>query len=166
MGDSFMAYHTYILLGIFILLVRFRSVSYRRKLIKNALLKRLVNVFTIIAIVFIAFAVVLFPDLGSVKTTGEYSYTSHVLELTDTSRLEDYKSDGGPHKLSVLIYYPDADGIENNTCPLVVFLTVVFQRKQAIFHFIKSLQVTAMWLSVLIIPITSSVQKSKARKYT
>jgi dienelactone hydrolase len=116
-----MAYHSYILLGIIILLVSFLFVSYRRKLIKNVLLKRAVNVFTIIAIVFTAFVVVLFPDLGSVKTTGEYSYTSRVLELTDTSHFENYKSDGSPRKLSVLIYYPDVDGIKNNTCPLVVF---------------------------------------------
>ena len=121
MGDSFFAYRNYILLGIFILLVSFLSVSFRGNLIKNVLLKRAVNVFTIIAIVFILLAVMLFPDLGSVKTTGEYSYTSSVLELIDTSRFEDYKSDGGPRKLSALIYYPDADGIENNTCPLVVF---------------------------------------------
>jgi dienelactone hydrolase len=116
-----MAYHSYILLGIIILLVSFLFVSYRRKLIKNVLLKRAVNVFTIIAIVFTAFVVVLFPDLGSVKTTGEYSYTSLVLELTDTSHFENYKSGGSPRKLSVLIYYPDVDGIKNNTCPLVVF---------------------------------------------
>ena len=116
-----MAYHNYILLGVFILLTSFLYVSYRRKRIKNVLLKRAVNVLTIIAVVFIAFAVVVFPDLGSVKTTGEYPYTSRVLELTDTKRFEDYKSDGSPRKLSVLIYYPDADGIENNTCPLVVF---------------------------------------------
>ena len=116
-----MGYHSCILLGIITLLVSFLSVSNRQKLIKNVMLKRMVNVPTIIAIVFIAFAVVLFPDLGSIKTTGEYSYTHSVLELTDTSRLEDYKSDGCFRKLSVLVYYPDSDGIENNTCPLIVF---------------------------------------------
>lgn len=116
-----MGYHSCILLGIITLLVSFLSVSNRQNLIKNVMLKRMVNVPTIIAIVFIAFAVVLFPDLGSIKTTGEYSYTHSVLELTDTSRLEDYKSDGCFRKLSVLVYYPDSDGIENNTCPLIVF---------------------------------------------
>lgn len=116
-----MGYHNYILLGIIIILVSFLSVSNRQKLIKNVKLKRVVNIFAIIAIVFIGFAVVLFPDLGSTKTTGEYCYTHSVLELTDTSRLEDYKSDGSFRKLPVLVYYPDSDGIENNTCPLVVF---------------------------------------------
>ena len=116
-----MAYRNYILLIVLILLIGFLFVSYRRKLIKNIMLKRVVNAFTIIAIVFTTFAVVLFPDLGSVKTTGEYSYTSRVLELTDMSRIEDYKSDGSPRRLSVLVYCPDADGIENNTCPLIVF---------------------------------------------
>src|SRR5690554_5555749 len=118
MVGKIMGYHSYILLGVIILLVSFLSVSNRRKLIKNVMLKRMVDIFTIIAVVFIAFAVVLFPNLGSIKTTGEYSYTHSVLELTDTSRLEDYKRDGGFRKLSVLVYYPDSDGIENNTCPL------------------------------------------------
>lgn len=121
MGKFFMAFHNYILLVVLILLISFLFVSYRRKLMKKSWLRRVVNTFTIIAIVLIIFAVVLFPDLRSVKTTGEYSYTSCVLELTDTSRIEDYKSDGSYRTLSVLVYYPDADSIKNNTCPLIVF---------------------------------------------
>ncbi len=42
--------------------------------------KRALNIFTMIAIVFIILAIVLFPDLGSVKTTGEYIYSSCVLD--------------------------------------------------------------------------------------
>jgi dienelactone hydrolase len=64
---------------------------------------------------------VLFPDFRSVKTTGEYSFSSCVIELTDSSRIENYKNDGTFRKLSVLVYYPDEDSIENNTCPLIVF---------------------------------------------
>lgn len=81
----------------------------------------MVKAFTIIAIVFITLAILLFPDLRSVKTTGEYSYNSRTLELTDMSRIEDYKNDGSFRKLSVLVYHPDSDKIKNNTCPLIVF---------------------------------------------
>ena len=95
-GDLFMAFRNYILLIVLTFLIGFLFVSYRRKLIENVLLRRAVNVFTIISVVFTTFSVVLFPGLGSVKTTGEYSYTSCVLELTDTSRIENYKSDGSP----------------------------------------------------------------------
>ena len=116
-----MAFYNYILLVVLILLLGFLVVSSKQKLMKKGWLKRVINAFTIIAIVFITFAVVLLPDLRSVKTTGEYSYASCTLELTDTSRIEDYKSDGSYRKLSVLVYYPDAGSIENNTCPLIVF---------------------------------------------
>jgi dienelactone hydrolase len=63
----------------------------------------------------------LFPDLKSVKTTGQYSYKSCVLELSDNSRLEEFKNDGNFRILSALAYYPDSDGIEKNSCPLIVF---------------------------------------------
>lgn len=116
-----MAYRNYILLVVIILLIGFLFVFYRRKPIKRRWLKRLVSALTIASIVFITFAVVFFPDLRSIQTTGEYSYTSRVLELTDTSRIESYKNDGSSRKLSVLVYYPDAENIENNTCPLIVF---------------------------------------------
>ena len=116
-----MAYHNYILLVLLILLIRFLFVFYRRKRIKRAWLKRLVNVFIIISIVFITCALVVFPDLRSINTTGKYSYTSSVLELTDTSRIENYKNDNSSRKLSVLVYYPDGDKIETKTCPLIIF---------------------------------------------
>lgn len=116
-----MAFYNYILLVVLILLIGFLFVSCKRKIIKRRWLKRLVSALTIASIVFITFAVVLFPGLRSISTTGEYSYTSCVLELEDTSRIESYKNDGSSRKLSVLAYYPDADNIENNTCPLIVF---------------------------------------------
>ena len=116
-----MAFYNYILLVVLIFLIGFLVIFAKQKLIKKGWLKRTVNVITTIAIVFITCAVLLFPNLKSIQTTGEYSYTSCVLELTDTSRIEDYKSDGSPRKLPVLVYYPHEDGIVNNTCPLIVF---------------------------------------------
>ncbi len=116
-----MAFYNYILLFVLIFLIGFLFISAKQKLMKKGWLKRTVKVVTIATIVFITCAVVLFPNLKSIQTTGKYTYTSRVLELTDTSRVEDYKSDGSPRKLSVLTYYPDVDGIENNTCPLIVF---------------------------------------------
>ncbi|MDD2418674.1 MAG: hypothetical protein PHR24_07090 [Oscillospiraceae bacterium] len=116
-----MALYNYILLVVLILLLGFLVVSSRRKLMRKGWLKRTINIVTVTAIVFITCAVVLFPNLRSIQTTGKYPYTSRVLELTDTSRIEEYKNDGSSRKLSVLIYYPDADKIENNTAPLIVF---------------------------------------------
>lgn len=116
-----MASHNYILLVVLILLLGFLVLSSKQKLMKKGWLKRVVNTTAIIAIVFMTFAVVLFPDLRSVKTTGEYSYASSTLELTDRSRIEGYKSDGSFRKLSVLVYYPDNDSIKRNACSLIVF---------------------------------------------
>jgi dienelactone hydrolase len=116
-----MAFHNYILLVVSILLIGFLIVSDKQKLAYKAWLKRVVNTTAIIAIVIMTFTVVLFPDLRSVKTTGEYSYASCTLELTDISRIEGYKRDGSFRKLSVLVYYPDTESIKNNTCPLIVF---------------------------------------------
>lgn len=116
-----MAFHNYILLVVLILLLGFLVLSSKKKLMKKGWLKRVVNTTATIAIIVIIFAVVLFPDLTSVKTTGEYSYASCTLELTDLSCLEGYKSDGSFRKLSALVYYPDDDSIKNNTCSLIVF---------------------------------------------
>ena len=116
-----MAIYNYILLVVLILLLGFLVVYSKKKLIKKRWLKRTVNVVTTTAIVFITLAVALFPSLGSVKITGEYSYASSVLEFTDISRIEEFKSDGSFRKLSVLVYYPVVGGIENNSCPLIVF---------------------------------------------
>ena len=116
-----MASYNYVLLIVLILLLAFLVVSTKRKPIKKRWLKRVVNTCTVIAIVFTTFSVVLFPELSPVKTTGEYAYTSCVLELTDSARIEEFTSDGSNRKLSVLVYYPTADSINKNTCPLIVF---------------------------------------------
>lgn len=111
----------YILIFMLILLSGFLFVLYKRKPIQREWLKKLVSLFTIIAIVITTFTVVLFPSFHSVKTTGEYTFSSSIVELTDSSRIEQYKNDGSLRKLSVLIYYPDSYSIEKNSCPLVVF---------------------------------------------
>lgn len=116
-----MALYNYILLTVVFLLIGFLVISAKRKHIKKRWLKRTVNVATTIMIVVITCAVALFPNFESVKTTGRYSYASCVLELTDTSRSEEFKADGSPRKLSVSVYYPNDDEITNYSCPLVVF---------------------------------------------
>lgn len=120
--EFFMAFYNYILLIVLILLIGFLVVSSKQKSMeKGKRLKRVVNALIIITIVFITIAVVLLPDLRSIKTTGEYSYASCTLELTDTSRIEGFKSDESYRKLPVLVYYPDTGSIESNSCPLIVF---------------------------------------------
>lgn len=116
-----MAFYNYILLVILTLLISFLIISRRRKFLKKTWVKRVVNTISIISIIIITFAVVIFPDFKSVKTTGEYAYNSNIVEMTDTSRIETYKDDNSYRKLSVLIYYPDNDNIKNNSCPLIVF---------------------------------------------
>jgi len=65
--------------------------------------------------------VVLFPNMSSIKTTGEYAFASCTVTYEDKSRLEDFKNDGSFRKLSVLVYYPDTTDIVKNSCPLIVF---------------------------------------------
>jgi len=116
-----MAFYNYILLAVLLLLIGFLYYSAKGRLIRRGWLKRTANVIAVIAIVFITLAVVLFPNLKSIPVTGEYSYTSCVVELTDTSRIEEFRTDGSPRNLSVLVYYPNGGGIENNSCPLIIF---------------------------------------------
>jgi dienelactone hydrolase len=116
-----MAFYNYILLAVIFLLIVFLALSSKLKLIQKRWLKRTVNIVTTIIIVLLTCAVVLFPNFDSVKTTGKYPYTSCVIELTDTSRIEEHKADGSPRKLSALVYYPSDDGIPSNSCPLIVF---------------------------------------------
>lgn len=116
-----MAFYNYILLAISFLLIGFLIIASRRRLIKKRWLKRTVNVLATIAIVLMICAAALFPNLKSIPTTGEYAYISCVLELTDPSRNEAYKTDGSQRKLSVLVYYPHESKIPDNACPLIVF---------------------------------------------
>ncbi|MEL7603431.1 MAG: acetylxylan esterase [Bacillota bacterium] len=74
----------------------------------------------ILAAVFAA-KVVLFPELNSIETTGEYAFASESFQLNDTARPETYADDGSCRKLSVVAYYPDSEAITENSCPLVVF---------------------------------------------
>lgn len=116
-----MAFYNYILLLVLILLIALLTISTKGKLIKKGWLKRTVNIVTSMVIVLVAGVIAFFPNFKSIQTTGEYSYTSLVLELTDTSRMEEFKSDGSFRKLSALIYYPKDENIANHTCPLIVF---------------------------------------------
>ena len=116
-----MAFYNYILLAVSVLLTGFLIISKRRKLISRKWLKRTVSIVATLAIVIMLCAVILFPDLNTVPTTGRYAYASAVAELTDMSRDEEFKPGGGRRKLSVLIYYPNEGEIESNSCPLIVF---------------------------------------------
>ena len=88
---------------------------------KKVRLKRLIKTTVSIMIIILILAVVLFPNLSNVKTTGEYAYTTCTLELVDESRIEEYKNDGSFRKLSVLVYYPDTNALQTGTCPLIIF---------------------------------------------
>lgn len=120
-GEVYMASYNYVLLAVLLLLIAFRIMSVKRPLIKTGWPRRVTNVITASAIVGILGAVALFSNLESIPTTGEYSYASCVLELTDASRIEEYRTDGSPRKLSVLVYYPQEDEVPNKSCPLIVF---------------------------------------------
>jgi hypothetical protein len=91
------------------------------KLMKKAWLKRMMHILIITALVVAVLWFVFFPNLSGVKTTGEYPYSSSVLELVDESRVEGFKDDGSFRMLSVLVYYPESDIIKSGSAPLVVF---------------------------------------------
>ncbi|GHU56439.1 hypothetical protein FACS1894132_13850 [Clostridia bacterium] len=107
----------FILIAVSMLLLAFLIITSKRKIFKRIWLRRLVKITMIIAIVIMVLAVVIFPDLPSVKTTGEYSYTVKTIELTDNSRIEIFKDDGSFRKLSVLVYSPKT----TKKRPLIVF---------------------------------------------
>jgi len=116
-----MAFHNYILIALSVILLAFLVIQAKRKLIKKAWLKRLINTVAIVAVAIMVLAVVLFPGLTGVKTTGSYAYASLTFELPDESRIESFKNDGSFRKLSVLVYFPDTDVLLNRSCPLIVF---------------------------------------------
>lgn len=116
-----MALYNYMLIALLFVLIGFLITSARRGLIKRRRLNRSVNVVVTIAIVIILCTMILFPNLNSIPATGGYSYTSRVLELTDTSRIEEFRTDGSYRKLSMLVFYPSDAQIDSNSCPLIVF---------------------------------------------
>lgn len=113
------ALRNYILIFVIILLTGFLIYASKRKLIKRGWLRRTVYGLTVTALVLMTLAVLLFPDLYSVKTTGEYSFKSLVLEVTDNTRKEEFDKKDSYRSLSLLVYYPDIT--EDKACPLVVF---------------------------------------------
>jgi dienelactone hydrolase len=116
-----MALYNYILLAVSVILIVFTVRSVMRRKNKKARFERAVHGIAITVGVFLISAVVLFPNLNSIPVTGDNPYASCVLELTDTSRMEEYGNDGGPRKLSVLVYYPTNNAVPRSSCPLVVF---------------------------------------------
>ena len=59
-----------------------------------------------------------FPEHGTVATTGEFAVATATYNYTDPNRVETYTATGEHRQLSVELWYPqDADG----TYPLVVF---------------------------------------------
>ena len=116
-----MGFQNFIFIVLSIILIGFLIVFVKQKPIKKRGLKKLIIFFTIFAVVVMTLVVVIFPDLASVKTTGEYTYASCTLQLTDESRIESFKNDDSFRKLSVLVYYPDTQIIKNGACPLIVF---------------------------------------------
>lgn len=116
-----MAIYNYFLIIAVVFLIVFLIVAAKLKLLKKRGPKIAVDVVTSIVIVVLALAVVLFPNLNSVKTTGKYAYASSVLEYTDKARVEEFRTDGSPRKLSVLIFYPTNEEIADDSCPLIVF---------------------------------------------
>ena len=116
-----MAAYNIILLVLVILLIGFLILFVKRNFGKRRWLGRIVKTTAVLAILLMLSVIVLFPDLAAVKSTGEYSYASCRLELTDESRMEEFKNDGSFRKLSLLVYYPDEISIQRNSCPLIVF---------------------------------------------
>ncbi len=84
-------------------------------------LRKLFITLSFILAAVLAIKVVLFPELKSIETTGEYAFASVTFQLNDTARLETYADDGSCRKLSVVAYYPDSEAVVQNSCPLVVF---------------------------------------------
>ena len=116
-----MGLYSYILITLSVLILVFLIISAKRKLIKRKGAKRLIWIIAITVVVVMTLIVVLFPNLSSIKTTGEYAFASCTVDLEDESRIEGFRNDGSFRKLPVLVYYPDTTDIAEGSCPLIVF---------------------------------------------
>jgi dienelactone hydrolase len=109
-----------VVIALSVFLVGFLVVLSKRKWIKKVWLRRMVQTALIMVTITMVFVTILFPDLPSVKTTGDSPYASKIFELTDPSRQESFSNNGSPRKLSLLVYYPTKIS-EEKKCPLIVF---------------------------------------------
>jgi len=116
-----MAVRSFLLIGIAVIFAVVIALMSVFKIPGIKWLRKLLKGIGIVICTALILAVILFPGLPSVKTTGSFSYNSIVLQLDDESRLETYVSDGSCRKLSVIVYYPVKKSIEKNSCPLIVF---------------------------------------------
>lgn len=116
-----MAFRNYILITLALALIITLIFIGKYELIKIIWLKKIIKIIDITAIVIMILAVILFPGLRPVATTGQYAYKSETVQFTDQSRLETFLNDGSFRKLSVSVYYPDDGRIEMESCPLIVF---------------------------------------------
>ncbi len=116
-----MAAGNYIIIAIAALLLAGGIMSRVSKIPKSRRLRGFLSVFSFILVFALVAKVILFPELKSIETTGDFAVASVTLQMEDPSRQETYRNDGSQRKLSVIVYYPDSASIAQSSCPLVVF---------------------------------------------
>lgn len=63
----------------------------------------------------------IFTDYEGLPTTGEYEVKQESAILVDESRLESFETDGSKREVPVYFFYPDAEGADKSSFPLVIF---------------------------------------------
>lgn len=64
---------------------------------------------------------ILFTDYEGLPTSGAYDVKTASVITIDKSRLESFETDGSNREVPMYFYYPDTEGSEENSFPLVLF---------------------------------------------
>lgn len=104
-----------------VLLIGFLVISKRRNIFKERWQRISITIFVKCIIFLLIFSIAVFPDLGTIETTGKYESDSVEMELVDEARDEVYENGRSPRKLPVLVVYPKAEDIPDHSLPLIVF---------------------------------------------
>ena len=63
----------------------------------------------------------IFTEYAGLETSGEYEVAQAAAILIDKNRVETFETDGSNGEVPVHFYYPKADVIAQNSCPVVLF---------------------------------------------
>ena len=116
-----MAIRNYIFAGILLcLLIMLRMISVKQYpgIRWQRILLQVTGIFLSVTLIL---AIILFPGLAGIQTTGPYDPRNVTIQMNDASRVETYRDDHRERKLSVTIYYPGDSRIPAKSSPLIVF---------------------------------------------
>lgn len=113
--EKYVSHINYIIGLLFLVILSLLIIKRKERFFKL----KITRILTIFVLVILGLRVILFPELGPIASTGDFTYTKEILEVTDEGRIDPFNMEHA-RALSLLVYLPTSPK-EEDTFPLVVF---------------------------------------------